>query len=100
MLAYYTLLMNSQRIVDLAIIPYKARLCMYTALYGVATELPSTNLFVSELIRFLTFVIILREFSRTLTIYKVENGVGRLRKYSHVNCLIRKFIIKVRFFIL
>ena len=40
---------------------------MHTALYGVATESPSADLFVSEvdsseLVRFSTFVINLREF--------------------------------------
>ena len=33
---------------DPVIIPYKAMICMYTTLYGVATELPSKDLFVSE----------------------------------------------------
>ena len=33
---------------DPVIIPYKSMIRMYTTLYGVATESPSTDLFVSE----------------------------------------------------
>ena len=79
---------------------------MYITLYGVATESPNADLFVSEvdsrsnkLVRFSIFVIILREFSNIIysvlnfVNYKVENGVHcTIQKYFHVKYLIRKLL--------